>query len=346
MRDRSGVLFTFSLILFLLVTTSAAARPRTDTIVVVNGNSLNGEILQMSRAMLTLHTDSLSVVRIKWEDITQIQSDHQFVVEDTNGVRYTGTLGTSSDGKVEIIGNSGTVTVDHISVVTIFPLKSRWYRRFDGSVDFSYSYTKASSGTQFSLASDVRYLSSRWWLFFNTSSILSIANGQTNADRNATQLGGARYLGKRWYWLAETGYDHNSELNLEHRFLALGGIGRRLHQTNRSLIGVVGGISYSRELYTGEPTTNSAQAVIDAQFQFFKLYSPKVDVVVEFTVYPYLTTKGRVRTELSVQSNIELVRDFYWTLNFYDSYDSKPPDINSVKNDYGVITGISWTFNR
>ena len=70
-----------------------------------------------------------------------------------------------------------------------------------------------------------------------------------------------------------------------------------------------------------------------------------MDVIIQFEVIPSLTESGRVRTELSTQSKIELIRDFYWTLSFYDSYDSKPPDV-TVNNDYGVVTGISWSFGR
>jgi hypothetical protein len=86
--------------------------------------------------------------------------------------------------------------------------------------------------------------------------------------------------------------------------------------------------------------------VVGTNIQFFKLYSPRVDIVFQFAVYPSLTESGRVRSELSTQSNIELLKDFYWTLSFYSSYDSKPPDVVHVNNDFGVVTGISWTFGR
>lgn len=335
------------IVLFLLLIPFAIeARPRTDTIILNNGNNISGEILEMSRGMLSVHTDSMSVVYIKWGDTARIQSEYQFVVEDTEGVRYTGILLESPDGKVAVRGSSEVFLLDQISVVTIFPLRRRWWRRFDGSVDLSYSYTKSSSNTQFSLGSDLRYLGSRWEVYNDVDSILSIADGVTNADRTVMQLGGLRYFGGRWYWIAVAGFQHNSELNLEHRYSLQGGIGRRLRQSNRMLISLTGAMSYTRELYTGEPEHNSAEAVIGSDFQFFKLYSPRADVVIQFFVLPNLTTEGRVRTELSVQSKIELMRNFYWTVSLYDSYDSKPPDVFSVKNDYGVVTGISWTFNR
>ena len=335
------------IVLFLLLIPFAIeARPRTDTIILNNGNNISGEILEMSRGMLSVHTDSMSVVYIKWGDTARIQSEYQFVVEDTEGVRYTGILVGSTDAKVDVRGDAGNFLLDHMSVVTIFPLRRRWWRRMDGSVDLSYSYTKSSSNTQFSLGSDIRYRGSRWEILYGIDSILSIADGVTNADRTVMQLGGERYFGGRWYWLANAGFQHNSELNLDHRYYVQGGIGRRLRQTNRTLISLLGGISYSRELYTGEPENDGAEALIGSDYQFFKLYSPRVDITVQFFVLPSLTTEGRVRSELSVGSKIELISNFYWTVSLYDSYDSKPPDRNPVKNDYGVVTGISWTFNR
>jgi Protein of unknown function, DUF481 len=345
MNKGGSGLILFSCFVFLFSISIVDARPRTDSVVLINGDTVTGEILSMSRAMLSLHTDSMSVVQIKWQDVVQIRSDYQFVVEDTFGIRSYGTL-SSSGGKVEVTGNNRTERINFISVVTIYPLRRRWWKRLDGSIGLSYSYTKSSSTTQFSWASDIRYKGSDWLAYSNIQSILSFAGGETTADRTAASLGGARYFGNRWYWIGVSGYIHNAELDLEHRYSLLGGIGRRLRQTNRTLIGLFGGISYARELYTNEPNNNSAEAVIGSNIQFFKLYSPRVDIVFQVEVIPSLTEHGRVRSELSTQSKIELIRDFYWTLSFYESYDSKPPDVTTVNNDYGVVTGISWTFGR
>ncbi|MGH9336562.1 MAG: hypothetical protein ACRD21_22720, partial [Vicinamibacteria bacterium] len=61
-------------------------------------------------------------------------------------------------------------------------------------------------------------------------------------------------------------------------------------------------------------------------------------------VLPNLKTRGRYRVQVSGKAKIELVRNLYWSLNVYESYDSEPPSEVSRKNDFGVTTSIGWSF--
>jgi len=36
--------------------------------------------------------------------------------------------------------------------------------------------------------------------------------------------------------------------------------------------------------------------------------------------------------------------DFFWQLEFYDSYDSDPQSESAEKNDYGITTSVSYDF--
>ena len=40
----------------------------------------------------------------------------------------------------------------------------------------------------------------------------------------------------------------------------------------------------------------------------------------------------------------ELVKDFYFNLTLFDSFDSEIPVEGAEENDWGVITSIGWTF--
>jgi len=50
--------------------------------------------------------------------------------------------------------------------------------------------------------------------------------------------------------------------------------------------------------------------------------------------------------EFNTKARIELLKDFFFTLTFYDSYDNQPPAARGVTNDYGFTTGVSWSFRR
>jgi len=91
---------------------------------------------------------------------------------------------------------------------------------------------------------------------------------------------------------------------------------------------------------------HNAEGVFLVNAQFFKLYSPKFDISTQYRLLPNLTTRGRVRSELNTIFRFELLKDFFLNFTFYDSFDSKPPSANAVRNDYGFTTGISWTFRR
>jgi hypothetical protein len=96
----------------------------------------------------------------------------------------------------------------------------------------------------------------------------------------------------------------------------------------------------------GEDIQKNVEGFLGIDTQFFKLYSPKFDIINQFLYLPNFTTRGRHRMEFNSKFRVEVLRDFYINLTFYDSYDSKPPSETAVKNDYGFTTGLSWSFRR
>ena len=105
-------------------------------------------------------------------------------------------------------------------------------------------------------------------------------------------------------------------------------------------------MSYTRERYLDQSGLNNAEGSAGIQADFFKLYTPKVDLTTRFFVLPNMTTSGRVRLEFDSKLRLEIFKDFFVTFSFYDSYDSKPPSETATKNDYGFVTGISFSFRR
>jgi len=176
---------------------------------------------------------------------------------------------------------------------------------------------------------------------------MSQFQGVTQADRLSANLGGQRYLGGRWFVYSNANFEHNLELDLDGRTSLLGGLGKNLIQTNRASLKLSGGMLYNRENYTAEPGGNNVAGTISTTARIFKLYSPKVDVETEFYVIPVFNDWGRVRLELNSGMKFELFfKDFFWNVSFYESFDSKPPSKNPIRNDYGVVTGLSWSFRK
>lgn len=333
------------ILLLLLFPGILLARPKTDSVVLVNGNVITCEILSMSRAYLSLSTDSMGTIEVKWPDVKRLTSEHGFVVEDSQGTLYYGLLSSDADGILQISDSvRGTHRVEMTSVVSIYPSSRTVWRRFDGWLDAGFSYTKSSSRSDFNLSGVLRYQSLKWIAQLSADSLISVSGGSTETDRDTVSLTGLRHLGSRWDAFSMYGYQHNLELGLTYRNSILGGISKRLVQTDRMVFTVLGGVALSREEYTDTTAENNGEGGLGLRYQFYKLYSPKLDISTQWIVSPSFTVSDRVRSEFEIRSKIELIKDFFWSLSVYDSYDSKPPGETEQKQDYGVTTGIGWTF--
>jgi hypothetical protein len=83
----------------------ADAREKLDVVILKSGDRITCEVTSLSRGMLTAKTDSMGTVQIKWQDIKQITSKFIFLVQDTQGQLYVGSLEAVSDeGQVKIVG--------------------------------------------------------------------------------------------------------------------------------------------------------------------------------------------------------------------------------------------------
>jgi hypothetical protein len=124
-----------------------------------------------------------------------------------------------------------------------------------------------------------------------------------------------------------------------------GGAGRFLIRTNRVRLTAVGAGVVNREHYTGEESfSTNLEAMGLLGFEFFKFDFPEMDVSTSFAAIPSLTTWGRVRLELNSKLRVEVLKNLYWSLTFWDSFDSQPPTEDFKRNDLGLTTSLGWTF--
>src|SRR5690606_23367358 len=98
------------------------------------------------------------------------------------------------------------------------------------------------------------------------------------------------------------------------------------------------------ENYTASDPVNSVQAVLSTSFSMFRYDFPETDIGGTLSVLPSLTESGRVRSELDLRARYEFVKDLYFELKVYGSYDSEPPSEDAEKSDYGVTTSLGYSF--
>ncbi len=325
----------------------ATAREKSDVVILKNGDRITCEIKTLARGMLTAKTDSMGTVQIKWQDVDRITSSFVFKVRDSQGNIYIGSLQSLQEGKrIQIAGGEPAKELDHLEVVQMEALEGSLWKRFSGSVDLGYTFTKAGDRTQFNFSGDATYRTEHYSGQLKYSSTLGTSNGATDADRKVANLIGTRDFSGKWLAYAQANFEHNLELQLDRRVSFLGGPGYKIQQSNRSMITAIGAAAFTRESYYGQDVVENAEGFFGLDAQFFKLYSPKVDIVNQFVFLPNFTTRGRRRIELNTKLRLEVWKDFFVTLTFYDSYDSMPPAKKASTNDYGFTTGLSWSFRR
>lgn len=344
-RRRERVLRKLAACLPFLLWSSALLAQKTDVILMENGDRLTGEIKSYGEGRLALDTSTVSLARVKWNQIVSITSDKLFDLQTVAGVRYFGTLQPSDPpGKLVIDTAAGKITLDFFEVFLLSPLYQSFWKRWDGSLDLGFNYTESSQLTQFNLNGDSIYRRPKFSLESDLSMTYSRQNGVTGASRGTFSLNYFRFLSDRWFLLTGVGLDRNIQLGLSLRALwGLGG-GRNLIQTNQTILAAYAGVTVNHEQPVEGDGKYNSEAVIGGKYSYFMYDFPKLTLGASLGIYPSLTEGGRVRLEANASARREIVSDFYISLSIFDSFDSKDPSTGRSKNDWGPTLTIGWQF--
>jgi hypothetical protein len=122
-----------------------------------------------------------------------------------------------------------------------------------------------------------------------------------------------------------------------------GGVGRYLFRTNTGFLTLIGGTVYTRERFS--PVKQDADQNIEglAGAEYQRLRFDRYTLQSQIYVFPGLSDLGRVRATPKLTFNVKLPSNFYSNLSFWDNFDSRPPP-NSKGNEFGISSGMGWTF--
>ncbi|MDJ0840872.1 MAG: DUF481 domain-containing protein [Acidobacteriota bacterium] len=334
------------LILFLamILTARPGSANRTDIVVLSNGDRLTGDIKIMERGKLKFKTDATDNIYLKWDDITRLSSNKTLQVELQSGARYTGRLLPQEEDLVlRLTTEREEVIVFFEEVVYIVPIETVRRERIEGKIRAGYNFTQASGVTQLNYGLDTTYRTTL--NIFNLKLDGNLSDTE-NDEKSARSNGSFRYIVLRpGRWLLGLGgfYERNDELGLENRVSVGGGGGRDLIQTNHTALAVTGALLVSREeTIDTVGKDNTLESSFNLDYDWFRYDNPELDFSVDLQVVPSLSDFGRVRANLNVDLDWEIVNDLYINLNFYDAYDSQASGEDTVKNDYGIVTSIVW----
>ena len=322
----------------------ALARPKTDVIVMKNGDRFTGEIKSLDVGKLSLSTDSAGTISIEWADVAEVTSDYQYEVETRYGVLLLARLKSTGQGRAEMVGVLPPTELDLADLVRLTPIGQSFWQRIDGSFDLGFSYTQASGVAQLNSAFQMKLRRPKAETSVALNTFFTRQPDQPDSDRSTAQLIHAWIRPGGWRVFAFGQADRNPELGYTLRASGAGGVGRDFVKTNRQRFSTGGGLSVNREFPVDAEDFTNVEAVLYAAYSLFSYNYPKTSVDVMSTVFPSFSDTGRVRVEVSAQVRRELWSDFTVAFSVYDSYDNRPPTEGAKKNDVALSLSLGWTF--
>jgi hypothetical protein len=341
MSSRYGYLTIAAFVLFTRAAPCLAA-VKTDVVELANGDRVTCEIRKLERGKLTVKTDGLGTISIEWDDISHLTSTANYEVELSSGEKFVGALARGDAKTVAVVTATGPERLPMASVIRISPLKGSFWHRLDGSIDAGFSFTQANVQTQWTFDTYVSYRGRRWFSSLDGDSALTVREDADRQTRNSMTLRAERFLRPRWSALGFSQLQQNEELALNLRAVFGGGFQRVFIQSNRAVLAAVAGAAYTREQYAGDEDQSVAEAVAGATFDWFTFDGRSTNLDVSVISF-YALDEPRVRLELDATFKSDIVGDLYWSVNLFESYNSRPP-ADEKTNDFGISAAVGWSF--
>jgi len=336
-----------TLILFLAV--PAAAREKTDVIVMSNGDRITGEIKGLTNGVLRIDLDYVDgTISVQWLKVARVESRQLFIVQAQDGSVYSGTLKTSPEEarRIEIGQTQGMALIEQARVVRLEETANSFIRRWNGAFNLGLVYSKGNNSIQNTFGSSLEYQRERWSTQIAYNSNLSSSSGSNAATRNQLDLGGYRLFPWKNYFYGGIGsFLQSSVQGIDLQSTLGGGVGRFFKNTNRARISVLAGAAWQNAKYDPTKISIAAQGsgaglfATDLRFFVFK----KTTFYFKAYLAPSFTEKGRTRFNTNATYYLKMFKNLSWNLSFYGNWDTQPP-AHLQGSDYGYTVGIGWTF--
>jgi putative salt-induced outer membrane protein YdiY len=340
---------TALLVTVLLTSVLSLAAPPTpavaqDFVLHANGDSINGEVKGMGRGKLKFEIPGSGSFQIDWIQVRAVGTQDVYEVEVESGERFFGTLAPGPElGTLMVRGDTGEVVLSMPEIVGMTSIEGKFWSRFDGLVEFGFSFAKANSAVNYSLEAQINYRAHHDIVSLGASSFLQSQEDAETTKRNRLNLTYNRLLPGRWLLGGIAQTEQNQQLDLDLRASFGAGGGRDLIQSNAVMWNLFAGAMFNRERYVDLEATNTFEGLLGSTFEWFTFAADETDLVANLLVLPSFTQSGRWRIDFDIKFRQELFGDFYLSISFYDQFDSKPPT-DGNKNDFGTTLALGWDF--
>jgi hypothetical protein len=323
-----------------------AAHDETDVVVLTNGDRYTGEIKSVGQAILTLKTSAASTISVKWTHVASLTSSYDYRVEVTSGEHYFGTLAApDQSGEVKIVGPEETYSVPLSDIFSILPIDHGFWRKLHGSVNFGFSYTQSNKAIQYSLSANSLYWTRKILSQVKLNSTFNTQEGADSASQQSLAFLFTRTLKESSGLFGVGQLQSNPDQGFDLRWIAGGGYDRFLMKRSNGYFIVNAGLVHNREqVIESSRVDNSAEALVGLQFADYSDDHPKRTITLSFYTFTNITDPPRFRAQLNFSLSWTVFHNFDVSFNLIDNYDSKPPTVGAIKNDFSLNMSIGYTY--
>jgi putative salt-induced outer membrane protein YdiY/sRNA-binding regulator protein Hfq len=343
-------LFPICLALIAISFPTQAKTLRGDSVTMMNGDRLTGEVKKLQNGVLYFKTDYVdSNIAIDWNQIKAVETSATFQVTLVNGIHMTGKIrrvpgAPKTEEEFIIMAAGGDTRLPASAIAEISSQKDTFLRQLKGSIDVGYSFTSGNNQTTLNTDASATYTTPRWTIGESVSTSFSGQSGAARTNRLDDIISVERFLSRNSYLGGVNEYLHSSQQDLNLRITAGGGYGRYLIRTNTTNLRWIGGAVYTWEDYdqiSGQPRNSNVEGLIGAAYDSYRFKFGEIHL--RASLFPGLSDSGRIRSTTNNALKIKLTNNFYFTIGFWDNYDSRPP-LTAKKNELGVSSSIGWSF--
>ncbi len=341
---RSVQLFVALVALFGSCAT-AWSQPKTDVVILGNGDHITGEISTLSRGRLELKTDDIGTLEIEWDNVAHLQAVGQFEVAKSDGSLYLGSLAPTTAGSLLVATADGNVSIPMVDATGIDRIGRSFWAKLDGSINAGFSYTKSSGIATTTLNSDTEFRRPAFvFRLAGSATVTEHDEEDEDDDRASLDLSYLRYRNNRWFVAGGFTMETNESLGLLLRTQGGAAVGQRLINTNSSQLELSGGMAVNEERGVDTEPTENIEGLLNFRTSYFSYDGAKTGLDFRFQYYPSFSSWGRQRFQLDASVSTDIWKDLRFALDVYDTFDSEPPSTGADRNDVGIVTSLGWTY--
>jgi hypothetical protein len=341
------------LLLILAATYAFASDPgsSSDTIFLINGDRLTGEIEKLEKEKLFLKTAYAGTVGIEWKKIERINSARQFDVEAQSGLRLRGSLAEAPQG-MEVVTDDSRVGISRLNIVGMRPAREGEPEGFwlgvEGAFDVGFSLARGNTNlNQSTLAMRARYRHDGFQVQTDLASLFSRQTDSATLSRHSGSVRVDRYISPQRFLYGIGGMERDDRRKLNLRTNVGGGLGWNAVKSAANEVSLLAGLNFVNEVYRLddpsilEPKASSGEGMLALDLK--NTLSAGMQLVTKVAVQPNLLQAGRYRFSLESGTRMPLIGRYIWTFQIFDRYDSRPP-VQALRNDYGAVSSVGVTF--